>query len=55
MEISIYLSTEQAERLLLIYDRVNDPDIISVEDYAGQLFNSLLSRIWEDVRTEIMN
>lgn len=55
LTISIYLDREQAEQLLLIYDRVRDPDITSVEDYVGEMFSKLLSRMWANLREDIMN
>lgn len=55
MNISIHLSDEQAEHLIMIYDCVKDPDITSIEDYAGELLNDLICRIWDNVRENILN
>lgn len=55
MIISIYLDDKQAERLVMIYDRVTDPEIRSIDDYATELFSKLLNRMWEKIREDILN
>lgn len=53
--VDIHLSDKQAEQLLLIYEKVNDPEVTSIGDYVEQLFGDLLSRIWHDVRNDILS
>lgn len=56
MNININLNRTQADKLLMIHRmvKVNDPDI-TIEDYAASLFADLISRIWDDIRNEILN
>lgn len=55
MNINIHLSRDTAEKLLMIYRMVRDPDITCVEDYVETMLSDLISRIWDDVRNDILN
>ena len=55
MMINIHLSRELAEKLLMIYRMVQDPGISCLEDYVETLLDDLISRIWDDIRNEILN
>lgn len=55
MNINIHLNKEQTGKLLMIYRMVRDPDITCIEDYVEILLDDLISRIWDDIRTEILN
>ena len=55
MNINIHLNKEQTDKLLMIYRMVRDPDITCIEDYVETLLDDLINRIWDDLRTEILN
>ena len=55
MIINIHLNKTQTERLLNIYRMVHDPEITCIEDYVESLLDDLLTRVWDNVRNEIMN
>ena len=55
MNINIHLNKEQTDKLLAIYSMVNDPEITCIEDYVETLLDDLLSKIWDNVRHEILN
>ena len=55
MNINIHLNKEQTDKLLMIYRMVRDPDITCIEDYVETLLDDLISRIWDDIRNEILN
>lgn len=55
MMISVNLNREQARKLLMIYRMVRDPKITCIEDYVETLLSDLITQIWDDLRTEIMN
>ena len=55
MIISIDLKTEQSEIMLTLYELIHDKDVLSIEDYATELFSNLLSDIWRDIKEDIMN
>ena len=55
MNINIHLNKEQTDKLLMVYRMVHDPDITCIEDYIETLLNDLISRIWDDIRNEILN
>lgn len=55
MTIVIDLNKTQADKLRMIYSMVNDPKISCVEDYVESLLDDLLTRIWDNVRNDIMN
>ena len=55
MTINIHLNKEQTDKLLMIYRMVHDPTITCIEDYVESLLDDLITRIWEGVRTNILN
>ena len=56
MTININLNRETTDKLLMIHRmvRVNDPDV-TIEDYTESLLADLISRLWIDIRNEILN
>lgn len=55
MTITIHLTREQTDKLLMIFSMVRDPDITCIEDYVESLLDDLITRIWDNVRNEILN
>lgn len=55
MNININLNKTQADKLLMIYRMVRDPNISCLEDYVETLLDDLISRVWDDIRHEILN
>ena len=55
MIIEIDLSKDLSEKLIMIYRMTDDPEIQSVEDYVHMIVSSVLTKMWDDIRTDILN
>lgn len=55
MNIIIQLNEDQARKLIYLYSIMKDPDVSTLDGYVNELFSSLLSQMWKNLRKSILN
>ena len=51
MIVNLYIDGDEAEVLAALADH----DGVTIEDKANELFNKLISQIWNDLREDYLN